>query len=195
VHCFHPRIGFTDNAATNIVDVQGYATPGNTCHLSNREVSDLCKSVCRPGGVNAGGQAALGQQVSTQAETNLLRDTAPADITMDAISAVRTLHDSHLQHKDVDPPAKIINTKDWSKTMEQIVKYLHDNCSLHGIPLSYMVQTDLEVADNPPDGWLNHLDEMIACALIEDNQGVRNQDFLEDNNKVWDLITMIVGRM
>jgi hypothetical protein len=60
------RIGFPDNVATNIVDVQGYAMPGDTCHLlSNREVSDLCKSVRHPGGVNAGGQAALGQQVST----------------------------------------------------------------------------------------------------------------------------------
>jgi hypothetical protein len=48
---------------------------------------------------------------------------APADITMDAISAVRTLRDSHLQHMDVDPPANIINTKDWSKTMEPIVDY------------------------------------------------------------------------
>jgi hypothetical protein len=117
---------------------------------------------------------------------------APADITMDAISAVHTLHDtSHLQRKDVDPPSNIINTKDWSKTMEQIVKYLRDNRSLHGVPLSYVVQTDLEVADNPPDGWPNHLDEMIARAPIEDNQGVRNQDFLEDNNKVSDLIKKI----
>jgi hypothetical protein len=162
------HIGFTGNAATNIVDVQGYPTPGDTRHLSDREVSDLCKSVRRPGGVNAGGQAALGQQVSTQAETNLklcvfwlnychntLRDTAPAGITMDAISALRTLRDSHQQHKDVDPPANIINTKDWSKTMEQIVKFLRDNCSLHGVPLSYVVRTDLEVADDPPDGWPN----------------------------------------
>jgi hypothetical protein len=35
------------------------------------------------------------------------------------------------------------------------------------------------------------MDEMIARAPIEDNQGVRNQDFLEDNNKVWDLIKKI----
>jgi hypothetical protein len=177
MHAAFAHIGFTDNAATNIVDVQGYAMPGDTRHLSNREVSNLCNSIRRPSGVNAGGQAALGQQVSTRAETNLklcvfwlnyhhntLRDTAPADITMDA-------RDSHLQHKDVDPPANIINTKDWSKTMEQIVEYLCDNCSLHGIPLSYVVQTDLEVANDPPDGWPNHLDEMIARAPIKDNQG------------------------
>jgi hypothetical protein len=75
--------------------------------------------------------------------------------------------------------------------MEQIVKYLRDNRSLRGVPLSYVVQTDLEVADDPPNGWPNRLDEMIACALIEDNQVVRNQDFLEDNNKVWDLIKKI----
>jgi hypothetical protein len=205
MHAAFARIGFTDDTATNVVDVQGYAMPGDTCHLSDREVSDLCKSIRRPCGVNTGGQVVLGQQVSTRAETNLKlcvfwlnychntsRDTAPADITMDAISAVRTLRDSHLQHKDVDPPANIINTKDWSKIMEQIVEYLRDNHSLHGIPLSYMVQTDLlEVADDPPDGWPNHLDEMIARALTEDNQGVRNQDFLEDNNKVWDLIKKI----
>jgi hypothetical protein len=102
---------------------------------------------------------------------NTLRDTAPAEIRMDAISAVHTLHDSHLQHNDVDPPANIINTKDWSKTMEQIVEYLCDNHSLRGVPLSYVVQTDLEVANNPPDGWPNHLDEMIAHAPIKDNQG------------------------
>jgi hypothetical protein len=48
-------IGFTDDVATNIVDVQGYAMPGNTRHVSNREMSDLCKFICRPGGVNAGG--------------------------------------------------------------------------------------------------------------------------------------------
>jgi hypothetical protein len=48
MHAVFTRIGFADNVASSIVDVQGYATPDYTCHLSNREVSNLCKSVATP---------------------------------------------------------------------------------------------------------------------------------------------------
>jgi ribosomal protein S13 len=72
------RIGFLDAAAQAITDEQGIDSLEEIRLLSDDEISNLAKLICRPGGVipgqvNAAGNAVPnpGIQVNARAETNL----------------------------------------------------------------------------------------------------------------------------
>ena len=102
-----------------------------------------------------------GYVVSTHAETNLKlmcfflcyhtstsREPEAADITMDAVRAMKTHKDWEASHVDVEAPE--INDKDWARTFEVIDEWL---CRCLGeystIPLAYVVHDNEAVTADP----------------------------------------------
>jgi hypothetical protein len=67
------RIGFTQEAAANIFEDQGISTVSDLEALTDKEASDLCRVVRKPGGVSATDptKANYGHVISLKAETNM----------------------------------------------------------------------------------------------------------------------------
>ena len=141
------RIGFTQEALVAITDEQDIDTCEELGFLSDVEMESLCKAVHRPGGTIANPDAGIagqpanipnpGIQVSLRAENNLKlaawlvrhkirisRDIAPADITLQAVRAIKELRQAE-ESWEAPTDSPVINYKDRPKTMEGIVEYLH----------------------------------------------------------------------
>ena len=210
------RLGFSAAAATAIVDTQGIDTLEEVRFLSDDEAEGPCSVVRKPGGTipnpNAGaaGQPATipdpGNAVSKRAENNLklacffvrhrTRISRPinvAGVTLDLVRQMRDLKQAEEDHEDPEPPKKLINDKDWPKTMEGLQEYLRSCLGVTKIPLAYVIRDTMIVptaADDPPDNYATDIDEMIARAPIRnaaDNGFTAH--YLTDREAVWDKIS------
>lgn len=129
------RLGFSDDAREDIIDVQGIDSLAELKILTDSEVENLCKVVRRPGGAAQAAAAGpnLGHQVSLRAENNLKlatyylrhrdrinRATTAADITLPNIRALRELRQMETDYKKSDDDLPKVDSKDWAKTMEDI---------------------------------------------------------------------------
>ena len=65
------RLGFTPEAQTAIVTTQGIVVNKEVRILTYNKITNLCKVVRPPGGINAAGQPNPGTAVSLRAEDNL----------------------------------------------------------------------------------------------------------------------------
>jgi hypothetical protein len=205
------RIGLSAAASQVIVDEQGLDSLNEIRLLTDDEIESLCKVVRRPGGTIPGpnaGDAPVnnpGTPINLRAENHLkllaffLRHqervsstTQVADITLDAIRALRELRDFESTYKAPDdPPA--INAKDWPKTMESIHEYLRSFLGDHKIPLAYVVRKDVDVPVNDPmTGYPTVQDAMIARAkhFIVAANGTRTPDpvYINNREKVYEII-------
>ena len=206
------RLGFTAEAAAAITDHQDIDSCEELGFLTDVEVESLCKAVRRPGGTIVNPDAGIaGQpanipnpdiQVSLRAENNLKlaawlvrhkirtsRDIAPADITLQAVRAIKELRQAE-ENWEAPTDSPVINYKDWPKTMEGIVEYLHTCPGTTKIPLAYVVRENQEVpeGDDPTEDYASSQDEMIARAphLVDGNQ---TETFKADNVLVWEKIS------
>lgn len=199
------RIGFTNEAAQIITDVQGIDSLEEVRILTDEETGHLCKSIRRPGGMIANPNAAAGQppqvpnpgvNVAMRAEISLklmayyLRHavrvqrtvTAP-DITLERIRSLRGLRDTEEAHEDpTEMPT--INPKNWPKTMKAIEDYLTTYLGETGIPLAYVVRRMVALPPDPDDDYDSIELEMIRRAP----HGNNNDVYVADNNKVYELI-------
>ena len=135
------RLGFTQEAATSIVDVQGIDSLEELRILSDSDVENLCKVVRRPGGtlVDADGEEVpnRGISVSLRAENNaklaafwlrhrerISRPTVHADVQLAAVRLMIPIRESKKAYEPDETLPKI-NAKDWPKTLDAILEYLH----------------------------------------------------------------------
>lgn len=177
------RLGFTVQAAASLVDEQGLDSLAEIEVLDDANVSELCKTVRRPGGtiLQADGTMVTnpGIAVSHKALKNMQllafwlrhrgrisRPAEPGDITVEAIGALRQLKEREKTFmKPADKPK--IDHKDWFKTMESIKEYLAQCPGLTKIPLAYVVRDEEAVpasATDPPIHYTSHQAEMIRRA-------------------------------
>ena len=175
------RIGFTNEAATEIVGDQGINSIDELRTLDDKMAENLCKVLRRPGGATAGGNADPGLKVSARAEFNLKlaiyfikhqdrvsRVVRPGDIDLAGIRRLVKQRDTEEGHTDPDIPPKI-SIKDWPATMEAVEEYLRQFRGQNGVPLNYVVRKDLKpirAADDPAINYDTLDEEMIARAPI-----------------------------
>ena len=207
------RLGFTDDCAQAIVQVQGIDDMHEVVYLYADDVTILCKNLRRPGGQIPNPDADdddddvpdvipnPGHVVARRAENNLKqacyfarhrarisRDCVAADITLPNIRALRSLRLSEKAHKDPTEKPKI-NHNSWPKTIENILEYLRSVLGETGVPLQYVVRREREVpANDPPGGYPTPTEEMIARAPHFDGAGNPTQTFVADNHKVWEFM-------
>ena len=139
-------------------------------------------------GVNAVEVTNRGIHISSKAEAKLKhmcwfiqhrintgRTIDPADVTLDAVSAIEDLREWELSHETPPlPAAKDVfvvksGTPDWGKTFENFEEILRNTLGVTGVPLSYGVRTTLAAKDDPDaaaadGGWPTKQDEMIGRA-------------------------------
>lgn len=215
------RVGFTNNAATTIVDTQGMDSLDEFRLLKDDEVEDLCKVVRRPGGMIANPDAtAAGQPpnipnpgipVSLKATNNLklvcyyLRYKARSSrvVTAAEIDAVTVRR--YRDHKDweedhEDPDAPELTFKDWPKTIDAIREFLRECLGTTKIPLAYVIRESQVVPDSasdPPETYSTKQDELIARAPIFTLDAAGNATdkytdaYLADRAIVWDKLSSL----
>jgi len=207
------RLGFTQEAATSIVDVQGIDSLEELRILSDSDVENLCKVVRRPGGtLIAGGEEVpnRGISVSLRAENNaklaafwlrhrerISRPTAHADVQLPAVRLMIPIRESEKAYEPDETLPKI-NAKDWPKTMDAILEYLRTRLGERMIPLAYVVRENREVpasADDPSINYESVTDEMIGRAShgTPNAAGVWVDDpvYTQNKERVWDIIAQI----
>ena len=89
--------------------------------------------------------------------------------------------------------SKLMDLKNWPKTMEGIVEYLRGCLRVTKIPLSYVVVRDhveaTPKANDPENNYDTPQDEMIAHAPMMLANGDEHPTFLTDHQTVWDKIS------
>jgi hypothetical protein len=201
------RIGFSAAAATNLTDTQGMDNLDEFYLLDDTEITNLCKTVRRPGGLLANNVPDPGHAITPRAETNLKlavyfvryqirtsRTVQAADITLLSIRALKDHRQWETDHKDVEAPT--INVKDWPKTIEGLEEYLRGCLGVTKIPLAYVVRADIQVPAAGADPvYTSRQDELITRApiVIQGPGGVEahTATYLSDRTKVWELISEI----
>ena len=166
------RLGFTQDVATMITNVQGVNSIDELKFLDDKGVEGLCNNIRKPGGMMpnpnaaAQGEPAMisnpGQSVSARAENNLKlccyfihhRERISSSVTVDQITlanirALRDLRDAEMDHVDLEPKPKLTDLKNWPKTMEGIIEYLRGCLGVTKIPLSYVVRDHVEATLKP----------------------------------------------
>jgi hypothetical protein len=191
------RLGFSLHAAHSITTDQGLNLLEEIGLLTDGEVVNLCcKALRKLGGMVANPDALLPNQpaqvpnqgfmVLMKAENNLKlacyylchcqrmsRTTLAAQITLENVCA---LHDLKLQQDNHKDPGKTpsINSKDRTKTIEDLHEYLCGHQGIRKVPLSYVAQENEEVVNEVDDPLTNYstvYEEMVACTPICDARG------------------------
>ena len=214
MRALYQRLGFTNQAATILLDVQGIDSLEEIGYLTDDQVEGLCKRVQRPGGTIPNPAGAdeppipnPGTAVSMRAEENLKltaylkkhndrvsRPTVITDVDVESCRAKIAMRKEELEHKDPEDPPKI-NTKNWAKTWENFEGWLSGHKGCKGVPLSHVIREDQEVLphdDDPSDDYDDDKEEMIARTPHLDEDGNPTQDFKTDDERVWQLIFPIV---
>ena len=206
------HLGFTQDVAAMITNIQGVDSIDELKFLNDNEVEGLCNNIRKPGGMmpnpDAGvqGEPAMicnpGQGVSARAKNNLKlccyfichcerisRSVTADQITLANVHALRDLRDAEIDHVDHEPMPKLMDWKNWPKTMEGIVEYLRGCLGVTKIPLSYIVRDHIEAppeANDPETNYDMPQDEMIACAPMMLANGDEHPTFLADRQTIWD---------
>ena len=179
----YQAIGFSGNVATSLTDDEGLDSPEELAELDHvDEVRQLCKTMRNPGG----GQN--GHTVSNRAERRLGnaaflckmmvrvgRPIAPANIRPGVLLTTAQVQlDLEGKHKNDDAlftPLDPKTTKDYLFTTiaEKWIERLGSIRNPQKIPISYLMRDDLAVtpaADDPPENYINHDEEVIARMRI-----------------------------
>jgi len=202
------RLGFSQQAATAVVDDQGINSLDELRILKDDEITNLCKVIRRPGGQIAnpnpdvqGNIPNPGIMVSLRAEHNtklarymlmhrtirIARPCDHADITLDAVRAYAEMRDYELNYEN--PETKpTIDDKDWPKTFEALEQYFTSKRGEYHIPLAYVIRDEVDPpapADDPEGNYATPVEEMIARAPHERN-GQLDPVFIINSGKVLD---------
>jgi hypothetical protein len=142
MHQLFQHMGYSQVAATAIVDEQGINSLDELRILKDKEITNLCKVICHPCGqianpnlLQQGNIPNPGISVSLHMESNtklakwmivhrrfcISCPCQPGDITLATVQAFTEMHEYKLNH--TNPETKpIIDNKDWPKTFE-LIKY------------------------------------------------------------------------
>ena len=173
-------LGFTPDAATYIVDTQGYDTAADFAYLTNEQVENVCKVTRRPGGTGANGQGVNpGTPVSVKAENNLKlmcyyfrykqrtsRTLVIPQATVANIRAYGNFARNEAEQKDPETP-EFKTFGNWTRTIEVVEDHLRNCLGTTKIPLAYIIRDDVDPkpeADDPASDYTNYADELIARA-------------------------------
>ena len=203
------HLGFTQDVATTITNVQGVDSIDELKFLNDKGVEGLCNNIHKPGGMmpnpdaGAQGEPAMicnhGQGVSARAENNLklccyfirhrerISRVTADQITLANVHALRDVRDAEINHVDHEPMPKLMDSKNWPKMMEGIVEYLRGCLGVTKIPLSYVVRDHVEAppkANDPETNYDTPQDEMIAHVPMMLANGDEHPTFLTDCDRL-----------
>ena len=78
---------------------------------------------------------------------------------MTTLNSIHKLHDlrkAEMKHKDLEPLAKLVDAKNWPKTMESIDEYLFGCLRVLKTLLSYIIRKDNMVKEVAKDPAMNY---------------------------------------
>ena len=213
------RLGCSNEAATAIVDAEGYDSLEDFRIASDEDLDNLMTNVRRPGGTvtndNDEEVRNPGQSISSKAELNIRLlsfylqvqencDTAVAFANLDdnGIRDMRAnfktlmLQEDKYKEPDVFTSEEVMNFKDMPKTMDTLRDHLSNFRGVTGIPLDYVVRPEVAPADEPEDGWPSKLVEMSMRAKIVVGGNGADKDnkvetFKTDSMRVWGILSKI----
>jgi hypothetical protein len=218
LRAMYARIGFTNGANDNIVDVQGIDSVRELEYLLDEDCVNLCKTIRRPGGhlpnpgfVAGGPEPATipytGIMVSQRAETNMQlaayavrhynrisRATNVAGMNPTSIRRLRELKIKEEARVTDAPTAPAIDNKNWPKTMDSLRDYFSSVLGETKAPLAYVIRDDQAVqpeADDPPDNYDTPENEMIARMPHKDTNDIDLPTYIHDRAKVWQTISEV----
>jgi hypothetical protein len=220
LRAMYTRLGFTNGADNNIVDVQGIDSVRELGYLNDEDVTNLCKTIRRPGGHLPNPAFVVGQipavpatipytgiMISQRAETNMQlasytarhhnRISRVTNIANMNPTSIRRLRELKIKEdtRDSDPPtAPTIDPKNWPKTMDALQDYFSCVLGETKAPLAYVIRDVAEVPDeanDPPANYDTPENEMIARMPHQDPQGVDLPTYIHDRSKVWQTMSVI----
>ena len=174
------RVGFSDPAATIMVDSHGLIDVDILRRFDDNEVTTLCTILKKPGGRipdpnNAGAFITdPGTPVSIMAEKNLKlavyyikhrhrtsRTTTPANIidneaSIRGISEMRLEEKGHVNAPIPSTPSDLIDEKNWTKTIESLNDFLRSQLGSTGLPLAWCVRPNEEISEDPLPNQADH---------------------------------------
>ena len=206
------HLGFTQDVATMITNVQGVDLIDELKFVNNKGVESLCNNIRKPGGMipnpnaAAQGEPAMirnpGQGVSACAKNNLKlccyficdherisRSVTADQVTLANVRALCDLRDAEIHHVDHEQMPKLMDSKNGPKMMEGIVEYLHGCLGVTKILLSYIVHDHVEAppkANDPETNYDMPQDEMTARAPMMLANGDKHPTFLTDCQTIWE---------
>ena len=200
-------IGFTQDAATYIVDTQGFDTAEDFAMLSDDEATNLCKVTRRPGGLNNQNNPNPGLSVSLKAENNLKlmcyyyrfrqRTSRPLTINLATTDTIRKyISRKRVEYEHEDPSPPELNFKNWTRTVDIIEDYLRNCLGTTKIPLAYIIRENVAVPDDntdPADNYPNYIDELIARAPhVIPGTNDHTQHYKDDNIAVFNKLSAML---
>jgi len=206
------NLGFTQAAATYIVETQGFDTPEDYALLTDSEAMNICKITRRPGGTTGQGnnaQANPGIPVSLKAENHLKmlcyyfryrqRVSRPLRNDLATVANIRQyLAQARLEESHEDPSPPELTFHNWTRTLNIIEDYLRNCLGSTKIPLAYIVRKNVNPPDDPPEGYSNNTEELIARAphflpRANDNDPlVHTQAYKDDNILVFNKLAAML---
>jgi hypothetical protein len=146
------RMVLTNTASEYPTDEQRMDNLNEFRILTDDEVETLCKVLRRPGDTVGNPPVPHpGFPVSIRAENNLKltcyllryhqrtsRSITPAEVTIDAVRALKVHREWESNHVDVEPPE--LNAKDWPRTIEAIEEWLRGCLGSTKVPLAYVLR-------------------------------------------------------
>ena len=204
-------LGFSQDAATYIVNTQGYDTPEDFALLTDDEAGNVCKITRRPGGTVNNHEPNPGISVSMKAENNLKlmcyyfrykqRTSRALVVNQATVANVRkyiSLAKNEKNYSEPDAP-DIKPSGNWTRIIEIIEDYFTNVLGTTKIPLAYIIREEVNVpaeADDPEANYTTFTEELIARAPhFEPTQGnnapVHTQAYKDDNNLVWNKLAAL----
>ena len=215
------RMGFAQDVAAAIETIFGYGSLAEVSELFSEEDAavTLCKTIRRW----EDGNGNKPYQVNMRAELNTVkllfflahmertsRIVSPSDVTVPRLKSMDLQRKIEMEHNSSTATVPVIDDGDWSKTLEALQEYLNLHRGITGIPLGYVVRSEIKVkaaADDPSRGsqgseYETDDHEMIARAPIltaaANNSGAETKElealgpfsdsFVADNLKVYNLL-------
>ncbi len=199
--------GFSNQAATYIVNTQGFNDPEDYVNMTDEDVANVCKVTRRPGGLNDNDDPHPGTGVSVKAEGNLKmmcyywrhqkrisRPVVTNLATPATTSRLRTLKEAEKEHEDPSPPE--LTFTNWTRTIDVIEDYLRNCLGKTKIPLAYIIRDQVVPtphANDDADGYSSREDEMIARAPHMNADGLAHTDqYKEDNIAVFNKLSELM---
>ena len=189
----------------------GFTSLGVLANLPYDGMDDVFKNLERGGGYLPGGQNLnRGMRLPPPVKSNIQnlvfychyskraqRPLVPWEITPSFLRHFHTIK-RDLTTRD-DPPAPVINDRDWPKTFEALEEYLNGCKGSDIATLGYTIRPTEAPVDYPGEisdldyhgGFSSGMDELINRCPIVDERGRRLAQFNMDNRRVWEKLVGI----
>jgi hypothetical protein len=193
---------------------QGLQAFGEFTDLTDDDIKDICKNVRNPGGlvVDPNAAAGAGALVPNRGVTlghvfekrlrqlryycfhlhRIQRDFAPGQATLQRLSQCWKLKEEEDEAEEVPDPEPLTNITKVRQTLENIDDVLHRKRGAYGIPLTYVVRSDVQLPENidgQNDPGYGHPSLMEEAIRRTRHTG---QYYTQDNKAVWAIIRTVM---